>query len=651
MVSLFDLIGCLSGAAALAILLGSWRQHLSREEKCIVLLVCSLTVLINGQGVMHWWGKTLGDDPSESWADYLQILQPALWGMFFYVVVQAQQRRTLLESRKQMRSIVENMPVILQAYDKKGCLLAWNRHAEETTGFTKEDLIGDAKALERLFPDAQVREQLLTECAKHGGNYRHRVWALQCKQRFERQIAWYNLSEKFPIQGWSNWAIGLDITEQLAAQRELEHKATHDELTGLPNRALLRDRLVHALSNVERNRRMGALLLLDLDQFKIVNDTHGHPVGDRLLFEVGDRLRGYLKSTDTLARLGGDEFVVLLEDVRSPEEVALIAERLISALSSQPFFLFGNEIRVTTSMGVTIFPDDDVRIDELMKNVDMALYAAKEAGRHGYHFYSREMHKKLRWQHKISGQLREALASESFELHFQPQISMDTQKLIGAEALLRLKSLEDMALSPGVFIPIAENMGLMPLLGKWVVERAFQQAAELKGQNTVVPLSINLSPIQFYQPSLIENLQRTAEEYGLSPEMIEFEITESAVMRNMDTSIATMRKLANLGFGISLDDFGTGYSSLSYLKRFPVSKIKIDQSFIQGIETDPADAAIVRSVIDLGHCMKMKVLAEGVESQAQFQHLNDAGCDYMQGYFCSRPLSAANFQRYIAECA
>lgn len=649
MISLLGFIACLAGFAALALLVTPWRRRLAAEEKTVLVCVSLLTVLINGESVAHWWGRGVDADPVESWGDYLQVLQPLLWGMFFYVVVQSASRRELVASRQRMRSIVENMPVILHAYDETGRLLAWNRYAEETSGYNKSDLLGKPETMSQLFPDPRASEQFLQECKKHGASYSHRVVPLVCREGKTKQIAWYNISAQFPVPGWANWGIGFDITEQLATQRELEHKATHDQLTGLPNRALLRDRLVHALSDAERHRQTGALLLLDLDHFKMINDAHGHPVGDRLLRDLGERLSGCIKTTDTLARFGGDEFVILLERVGSPEEAALVAERIISALAETPFNLFGNAVRVTTSIGVTIFPDDDVRIDELIKNVDLALYAAKQAGRNGYHFYSRAMHNKLRWQHKISERLRAALAAEAFELHYQPQLALQSHRLVGAEALLRWNGVSDVPMPPSTFIPIAENMGLMPLLGKWVVDAALKQAALWQNHKLDFPLAINLSPVQFYQPNLLEILLAAIDEHGVKPEKIEFEVTESAVMRDMDASVATMKKLAQHGFGISLDDFGTGYSSLSYLKRFPVSKIKIDQSFVQGIESDPADAAIVRSVIDLGHCLNIKVLAEGVETQAQYQRLGDAGCDYVQGFFCSKPLSPPLFNDFLAK--
>lgn len=648
MISALDIIGTLASLGAVLLALTSWRQHVTTAEKWLIWAIGCATALVNGLSFWSWVGQGLGgiQDMEENLGDYLQILQPALWGMFFYVGVQSAQRRELEKSRQQMRDLVENMPVILHAYDEQGRVCAWNRHAEEVSGFSKEDVMGNSDMLERLFPDAEYRQQLLEECRNHGASYQHRIRPLACKQGVERRVAWYNISREFPISGWANWGIGLDMTEQLVAQKELEHMATHDELTGLANRALLRDRLAHALSDAQRNQRRGALLLLDLDHFKMVNDSHGHPIGDQLLREVAARLSSCLKSTDTLARLGGDEFVVLLERIARPEEAALVAERLLAALVNRPFDLFGNEIRVRTSIGITLFPDDDVRLDELMKNVDLALYAAKQSGRNGYHFYSRAMHNKLRWQHRVAEKLRTALESDAFSLQYQPQICLRDSSVAGVEALLRWNAFDEVPLSPAAFIPIAENMGLMPLLGKWVVEAASRQAAEWQS-SFKLPVAINLSTIQLYQPNLVESLLDVMQEQSVDPETIEFEITESAVMRNMDSAISTMRRLREKGFFISLDDFGTGYSSLSYLKRFPVSKLKIDQTFVKGIETDPVDAAIVRSVINLGHSLNMKVLAEGVETQGQLERLGDEGCDYIQGYYYSRPLTAELVKTYM----
>lgn len=647
MISLLDGVGALAALGAVLLMMTSWRYRLATEEKWLIAAIGGITAIVNGVSFQSWLGVGVGGDISENVGDYLQILQPIFWGMFFYVVLQSAQRRALEKSRQQMRDLVENMPVILHAYDAEGRILAWNRRAEEVSGFSKEEVMGDNAILSQLFPDADYREQLLQECRLGGASYQHRIRPLVSRQRYEHQVAWYNISQKVPISDWANWGIGLDMTEQLVAQKELEHMATHDELTGLPNRALLRDRLSYALTAAQRNNRRGALLLLDLDHFKMVNDSHGHPVGDQLLREVSLRLGGCVKSTDTLARLGGDEFVVLLERIERVEEAALVAERLLNALVNKPFFLFGNEIRVRTSIGITVFPDDDVRLDELMKNVDLALYAAKQDGRNRYHFYSRVMHNKLRWQHRVAEKLRSALEVDSFSLQYQPQVRLQDRAVVGVEALLRWNAFDEVPLSPAEFIPIAENMGLMPSLGKWVVKSACRQAALWQTRFPNLPVAINLSSVQLYQPNLVECLLEVMQEQGANPENIELEITESAVMRNMDSAIATMRRLREKGFNISLDDFGTGYSSLSYLKRFPVGKLKIDQSFVQGLETDPVDAAIVRAVINLGHSLDMKVLAEGVETQGQLQRLGDEGCDYIQGFYYSRPLAAESLEAYM----
>lgn len=648
MISLLDGIAALAATGALVLLLIYWRGRLSAPEMWVVFVVCALTAGINAASAWEWRDRAVHVvDHPQVWSDHLQILLPVLWGMFFYVVIQSAYRRELRQSHQGMRDLIEHMPVILHAYDQEGRVLAWNRHAEEVTGYSKGEVLGQAGMVQQMFPDEQYQQQLLEECAQGGGSYQHRLRPLLSKQKFERQIAWYNISECFPIPGWANWGIGLDMTDQVKAQKELEHMATHDDLTRLPNRALLRDRLSHALSDAQRNNRKGALLLLDLDHFKMVNDSHGHPVGDQLLQQVGERLRSCIKSTDTLARFGGDEFVILLERVTGPEGAALVAERILASLTNTPFVLLGTEIKVRTSVGITLFPDDDIRLDELIKNVDLALYAAKKSGRNGYHFYSRAMHNRLRWQHRVSERLRSALETESFQLHYQPQIALSDFSVFGVEALLRWNAFDDVPLSPAAFIPIAENMGLMPALGRWVLESACRQAAAWQKADNKLSVAINLSPIQFFQNDLIEVLLAITEEEGLDPQSVEFEITESAVMRNLDVAITTMRRLTKNGFNISLDDFGTGYSSLSYLKRFPISKIKIDQSFVRTLETDPVDAAIVRSVINLGHSLNMKVLAEGVETAGQRDILGNEGCDYIQGFLYSKPLAAESVLAYM----
>ena len=647
MISILDLVGAAFAGTSIMLLFTVWKKRLAREEKIIILLLCLLTALINAMSFWSWLGRNVSDSLAENWGDYLQVLQPALWGMFFYVVVQSAQKRELKKSRSKMRAIVENMPVILHAYDKQGRLTAWNRQAVESSGISRDEILGKDGMLKAVFLDSDIQDQVKGECLQGGGHYQNLVRRMKSPDG-ERHVAWYNISKEFPIEGWANWGIGLDITEQISARKELEYLATHDELTMLPNRALLRDRLHHSLTLAQRNNAMGALLMFDLDHFKMVNDRYGHPVGDQLLRNLGDRIYASLKATDTLARVSGDEFMILLEQVNSPSEVALVADRILSSLSQEPFNIFGNEIRVQASIGITVFPDDDVRLDELMKNVDLALYSAKESGRNNYHFYSREMHKKLRWQHSVSEKLRVALDENHLCLHYQPLIETQNQSISGVEALLRWPTFNEGKLSPAQFIPIAESVGLMPVLGSWVVKSAFTQAADWQQTNKNLSVAINLSALQLYQINLANFFKEALEEFNLDPQKIELEITESAVMCDMPRAVETMKRLADQGFKLSLDDFGTGYSSLSYLNKFPVSKIKIDQSFIGGLGKDAYDTTIVESVIRLGHSLGLKIVAEGVETEDQFHRLNEEGCDYIQGYYFSKALSANALEDLLA---
>jgi diguanylate cyclase (GGDEF)-like protein len=646
MISVLDLIGGIAALLALIFLLTAWKKILSRSERLIIITLCASTAFINVLGFWTWLGESPNAAVAENLGDYLQILQPVFWGMLFYVVVTSQHKREIAENHNILRSLIENMPVILKAYDSKGRIRAWNRRAEEVSGLPLEQVKSSDDALETLFPDITARLEIKHDCAIGGGDYENRVRNLQGKDSI-RQIAWYNISKRFPVRGWANWELGLDVSDQLRAQRELERLATHDELTQLPNRALLRDRLHHALMDCQRNRHTGALLMIDLDHFKMVNDSHGHPVGDMLLCKVAERLQQCLKSTDTLARHSGDEFVVLLENIRNVSQAASVAERLLNVLSNPPYDIYGSEIRVRASIGITVFPDDDNRADELMKNMDLALYAAKETGRNSFQFYCRDMHQKLRRQHQIAEHLREAIDHNELSLHYQPLVELESKKIIGAEALLRWPSFEDGKLSPEVFVPVAEKSGLMPAMGLWVLDNAISQAARFKSKGQLSRISINLSAIQLYQSDLIDRLSEILERNKAEPEYIELEITESAVMRNMEAAMRTMNSLRNNGFQLTLDDFGTGYSSLSYLKQFPVNSIKIDQSFIQNMQSDVKDAAIVRSVIDLGHSLDLKVIAEGVETEEQLALLQSQHCDAIQGFYYSKPLHALELNELL----
>lgn len=648
MISTLDVASSIATVAALAVFLVRGRYQLAYAERVIILLICGFMATMYGSNAQFWFGESVGSRVGEHWNDYLQFLQPALWGAFFYVVVQNTRYRQLEASQQRMRGLVENMPVVLHAYDRNGRILAWNHAAEEVSGYSREEVCSDAHAMERIFVHPGTRAQVLLECREGGGDYHHRIHTLTGKYG-ERQVAWYNIAKHFPLAGWANWRVGLDMTEQIAVQEQLEHLATHDALTGLPNRALFQDRLQHALAACQRRKIPGALLMLDLDHYKMVNDTHGHPVGDQLLCAVSERLGRNLKATDTLARFGGDEFVILLEEVSSPEKAAMVAERLLHALAVTPFDLVGHDIRTYASIGVALFPDDDVRADELMKCVDMALYNAKQNGRNTYRFFTSSLNGQFRRQLAVNEKLGRAIKEDQLELHYQPQASVAEKRVVGVEALLRWPDFEGEALPPDVFIPIAESMGMMPALGRWVLDKAFCQAARWRAEGLSHNVSINLSAVQLYQPDIGDVIMGLTSDWGLDPTWIDFEITESAVMSDVETAIATLRRLRDRGFHISLDDFGTGYSSLSYLKNFPVSCIKIDKSFVQSMENSAGDAAIVRSVLHLGHELGLQVVAEGVETEQQWQTLEREGCDIIQGYYFARPMPVVDVEHFLRE--
>ena len=440
-----------------------------------------------------------------------------------------------------------------------------------------------------------------------------------------------------------------DITDRLAAESALREKQTrldymayHDTLTDLPNRLLLHDRLQHAMAVARRGGGRVALLFLDLDRFKNVNDTLGHDVGDSLLQEVARRLLVTVRQEDTVARLGGDEFVLVLEGVEEPEDVAVVAGKIEKALA-RPINAQGHELYITPSIGISVFPDDAEDIDTLMKNADTAMYQAKGEGRNTYCFYTRDMNERAYEQLLLENHLRQALKMEQLVVHYQPQFRLPDGGLVGVEALLRWQHPEHGMVSPAQFIPIAEESGLIVPIGEWVLRTACAQlAAWHDGGHRELRVAVNLSARQFRQPDLAGMVQRVLGETGLQPGALELEITESTVMEDMDNAVATMDTLHRLGVGIAIDDFGTGYSSLSHLKRFPLNTLKIDKGFVRDIPDDANDCAIATSIIALGHNMDLAVLAEGIETTAQQAFMVEHGCDQVQGFLFGRPGPAAS---------
>jgi diguanylate cyclase (GGDEF)-like protein/PAS domain S-box-containing protein len=431
-----------------------------------------------------------------------------------------------------------------------------------------------------------------------------------------------------------------DITERLLHEKAIKHQATHDQLTGLPNRALFLDRLSHAIRRAERHKDSLAVIFVDLDKFKHINDTLGHAVGDELLRSVASTLRACVRDFDTVARLGGDEFVLLLDSPLGDTTPGMIAERIGLRLA-EPVLLAGQEHMTTGSMGLSLYPNDGVQAEELLRQADIAMYRAKESGRNRFHFFTQEMQNRLDARVTLEQGLMRALRRDEFVLHYQPQVDMRTGRIVGMEALLRWESPELGLVPPMDFIPVAEESNLIVAIGAWVLDKACATlSAWCEADVPVVPVAVNVAASQFSNQDMEQVVRDVLARHKVNPALLELELTESLSMENPEGTIDLMHRLKEIGVAMSIDDFGTGYSNLSYLKRFPVDKLKIDKSFTSGLTRDPEDHSIVTAVVRLAHSLGLRAIAEGVETEGQMALLAAEGCDEVQGYYFSRPLPA-----------
>jgi diguanylate cyclase (GGDEF)-like protein/PAS domain S-box-containing protein len=436
--------------------------------------------------------------------------------------------------------------------------------------------------------------------------------------------------------------------ERKNAEDRLAHLAEFDTVTGLPNRHLFRDRLGQSLAQARRNERQVAILFIDLDRFKAVNDTYGHAVGDTLLRQVAARLGECVRSGDTVARLSGDEFAVILSELTKAEDAGLVAQKVVHALAA-PFEPDGHQTYISASIGVSLYPGDGDQVDTLLKNADTAMYRAKEQGRNGYQFYLPEMNERLMERLQLEAKLRGALDRGEFRLHYQPKVSLETGAISGFEALLRWQHGERLV-SPADFIPILEDTGLIVPVGEWVLRGVCEQIRQWQEHGIAArPVAVNLSTRQFQHKNLVLMVAQILRETGVVPDLLELELTESLLMGDAEEAADMLHELKGLGVRLSIDDFGTGYSSLAYLKRFPLDTLKIDRAFIRDIVTDPDDATLTLTIINLAHSMRLKVVAEGVETGAQLDFLGRNGCDEMQGYYFARPMPAEECLRALIE--
>ena len=438
-----------------------------------------------------------------------------------------------------------------------------------------------------------------------------------------------------------------DVSESRAMTLKMSHLARHDFLTGLPNRMLLTERLSQAIGLAQRHQRQVALLFIDLDCFKNINDSLGHTIGDQLLQSVGERLLATVRATDTVCRQGGDEFVILLPEIEQPQDAAHIAQKLLDAFAV-PHLIGGQELHITLSIGISVYPDDGVDLDAVLQNADTAMYHAKTSGRNNFQFFRVDMNTRAVRRLLIENNMRRALKQAEFVLNYQPQINLASGEITGAEALIRWRDPVLGAIPPGQFVPIAEECGLIVAIGRWVLREACQQVKVWLDSGLRVPsIAVNISAVEFRHKSFLEGLSQILDETGLTPDCLELELTESLLMHDVESSATVLESLKAMGIKLAIDDFGTGYSSLSYLKRFPITTLKIDQSFVRDITTDINDATIVSAVVGMGRNLNHRVIAEGVETREQFEFLSARQCPEGQGFLFSHPLPAEEFARLL----
>jgi len=533
--------------------------------------------------------------------------------------------------------------------DASGRIVSVNPAFTRITGYT----IGEVKG----------QNPRMLRSGRHGDDFYREMWRqLTQSGRWEGEIwnrrkngeiypEWLWISAVMDMCGSVTHYVGMfsDVSETLRAQRRIEFLSQHDALTELPNRMSANQHLQLALGGAVKSGAKVALMFLDMDHFKSVNETSGHSFGDDVLKVVTTRIQSCVRETDTISRHGGDEFIVILSDLRDPEAIIRIAEMILRR-TEEPISLDGQELSLTMSIGIAVYPDDGGDFETLLNCADTAMYQAKDAGRNTYQFFDNSMTADHSEQLYIRNGLRRALERDEFVLHFQPQVHLASGEIIGAEALIRWNHPELGLLAPGKFIPVAEESGLIVPIGEWVLREACRQAkAWQKAGLPKIVVAVNLSAVQFKRGNLYQSVSDALSQSGLDPAYLELELTESILIRDTENVLATVRQLKLLGLNLSIDDFGTGYSSLSYLKKFKVDKLKIDQSFVRDLGTDPDDAAIVRAIIQMARSLNLKTVAEGVENAQIANRLRIFDCDEAQGYYFARPMDLRSFMVLLEE--
>lgn len=550
------------------------------------------------------------------------------------------ERKKAEEVLKRYQHLTEHARDVILFFNREGRIIEANDAAINSYGYKREQLL-KMNIYDLLADDNRL---LLAEQMRQAETEGILFEALHRRKDNSLLPVEVNLQGTFLDDEFVLFCIVRDITERKRAEETINYLAYHDPLTELPNRVLFYDRLTTALLNSQRNRKMLAVMFLDLDRFKLVNDVMGHAVGDKLLKLVAQELTGCVRANDIVARIGGDEFTILLPEIGREEDATKVAQKIIDALK-KPWVLEGQEFHITTSIGIVLFPNDGEDAETLTKNADTAMYRAKEQG-DNYQFYTPTMNQKAVKRMEIERFMRKALELNEYEVYYQPQVNIKTGLIVGMEALLRWHHPEQGLIQPKDFISVAEDTGLIVPLGEWVLRTACVQ--NMVWQNAGLPpkgISVNISASQFRQKQLVDTVAKVLREIGMKPELLELELTESTAMKDVEFTIEIMRKLREMGVRIAMDDFGTGYSSLGYLRRFPITTLKVDRSFVRDVLTDVEDAAIVATIIVLGQNLKLKIIVEGVETIEQLRFFEQQECFVMQGYLFSKPTTAAEAEQ------
>lgn len=576
-----------------------------------------------------------------------------LFSIILDVTERIRMQAALSESERRYRTVVDSICEVIFQVDLDGRWTFLNKAWTKITGYSHEETLGHY-FLDFVHPEDHKHCQFIFELivGEEEANLNIRNTLLRYKTK-QGDYRWFELFAQCQRdnQGNIQYVTGVlnDVTERQYANQHIHHLAYYDALTDLPNQRLMIDRLTQALAQAHRENELVGVVFIDLDNFKVVNDTLGHAAGDILLKEAAQRLSSTVHEGDSVARYGGDVFVVLLTGATYLEEITALVQELLATFS-MPFLIDGHENYTSASMGISVYPHDGHDVHTLIKNADMAVYRAKAVGRNQYQFFTADMNASLFTRLTLENALARALEREEFLLYYQPQVDIESGIVIGAEALLRWNHPKLGLVPPNQFIPLAEENGLIIPIGEWVLKEACRQAKSWQNEGlTDLQIAVNLSATQFRSPNLLRCIQNALDESGLDPHYLELELTESMIMSNVESTLDFLAVLKSMHIHLALDDFGTGYSSLNYLKRCPLDLIKIDQTFVYDIATDSDDQALVKAIIMIARSLRLEVIAEGVEHPAQLDILRQEGCNLIQGYYYSKPVPAHEFLDKVIE--